>query len=193
MANEAEFQQQIRQLGELIAELEKMPDGALKVATGELIHLLMDVHRAGLERMMEIVFESDATGMETIDKLGRDPIVRSLLVLYSLHPDDIETRVIKSLDVIRPRLRKLNCTIELLSVVDGAVRLQIGTSGNACGSTTSNLRSVVEEGIYEFAPDITSLVIHGLDDQASSGFVTVESLAHSLTMNPHPMAMEGAD
>lgn len=193
MANEAEFQQQIRQLGELIAELEKMPDGALKVATGELIHLLMDVHRAGLERMMEIIFESDATGMETIDKLGRDPIVRSLLVLYSLHPDDIETRVIKSLDVIRPRLRKLNCTIELLSVVDGAVRLQIGTSGNACGSTTSNLRSVVEEGIYEFAPDITSLVIHGLDDQASSGFVTVESLAHSLTMNPHPMAMEGAD
>ena len=191
MANEAEFQQQVRRLGKLIAELEEMPDGAQKVATGELIHLLMDVHSAGLERIMEIVFES--SGADKIDELGRDPIVRSLLVLYSLHPEGIETRVRKSLDVLRPRLRKLNCGIELLSVVQGEVSLQVETSGHACGSTKSNLRDVIEEGVYEYAPDITSLQIHGLDDQPPSGFVALDNLTHSLTTAPNALVLEGVD
>ena len=58
MANATEFQQRVQQLGKLIAELEQMPDSPLKVATGELVHLLMEVHGAGIERMMEIVFDA---------------------------------------------------------------------------------------------------------------------------------------
>ena len=78
MANATEFQQRVQQLGKLIAELEQMPDSPLKVATGELVQLLMEVHGTGIERMMEIVFDSHGTGAETIDKLGNDAIVRQL-------------------------------------------------------------------------------------------------------------------
>ena len=178
MANATEFQQQVQQLGKLIAELEDMPDSPLKVATGELVHLLMEVHSAGIEQMMEIVFASSASGQQTIDKLGNDPIVRSLLLLYSLHPEDLETRVQKSLGALRPRLRKLNYGIELLQIEEGgAVRVQVESSGHACGSTTENVRSMVEEGVYEYAPDVTSLAISGLEGQPSSGFVSLESLA----------------
>ena len=199
MANATEFQQRVQQLGKLIAELEHIPDSPLKVATGELVHLLMEVHSAGIEQMMEIVFDSSASGQQTIDKLGNDPIVRSLLLLYSLHPEDLETRVQKSLDALRPRLRKLNYGIELLQIEEGgAVRVHVESSGHACGSTTENVRSMVEEGVYEFAPDVTSLAISGLEGQPSSGFVSLESLAgrriaHASMPAAHPLAMGSGD
>jgi Fe-S cluster biogenesis protein NfuA len=199
VANATEFQQRVQQLGKLIAELEHMPDSPLKVATGEWVHLLMEVHSAGIEQMMEIVFDSSASGQQTIDKLGNDPIVRSLLLLYSLHPEDLQTRVQKSLDALRPRLRKLNYGIEFLQIEEGgALHVQLESSGHACGSTTENVRSMVEEGIYEYAPDVTSLEILGLEGQPSSGFVSLESLAgpriaHTSMPAALPLAMGSGD
>jgi Fe-S cluster biogenesis protein NfuA len=199
VANATEFQKRVQQLGKLIAELEHIPDSPLKVATGELVHLLMEVHSAGIEQMMEIVFDSSDSGQHTIDKLGNDPVVRSLLLLYSLHPEDLQTRVQKSLDALRPRLRKLNYGIELLQIEEGgAVRVQVESSGHACGSTTENVRSMVEEGVYEYAPDVASLAISGLEGQPSSGFVSLDSLAgtripHASTPGAHPVAMGSGD
>jgi hypothetical protein len=198
VANTTEFQQRVQQLGKLIAELEQMPDSALKVATGELVHLLMEMHGTGIERMMEIIFDSDSAGPQTIDKLGNDPIVRSLLLLYSLHPEGLETRVQKSLDALRPKLRKLNYAVELLNVEEGAVGVRVESSGHACGSTTENVRTMVEEGVYEYAPDVTSLAILGLEEQSSSGFVALESLAgpriaHTSALASHVVAVGGAD
>lgn len=198
MANATEFQKRVQQLGKLIAELEQMPDSPLKVATGELVHLLMEVHGTGIERMMEIIFESHAAGPQTIDKMGDDPIVRSLLLLYSLHPEDLDARVQKSLEALHPRLRKLNYGVELVSLNEGEVHVRVTSSGHACGSTTQNVRSMVEEGIYEYAPDLTSLVILGLDDQPSSGFVSLESLAGTRiapasTLSSQSLAVGGAD
>ena len=194
MANATEFQQRVQQLGKLIAELEQMPDSPLKVATGELVHLLMEVHGAGIERMMEVVFDSDTAGSQTIDKMGDDPIVRSLLLLYSLHPEDLQTRVQKSLLALRARLRKLNYGVELISLEQGTVHIQVESSGHACGSTTQKVRAMVEEGVYEYAPDVTSLVVLGLEDQPSSGFVTLESLAVPRVVHAsQPVEVGGAD
>lgn len=199
MANATEFQQRVQRLGKLITELEQMPDSPLKVATGELVHLLMEVHGTAIERMMEIVYDSHGAGAETIDELGNDPTVRSLLLLYSLHPEDLHARVRNSIDVLRPRLRKLNYQIELIELGEAVVRLRVQSSGHACGSTTENVRSMVEEVVYEYAPDVTSLVILGLEGQPSSGFVTLESLAGpriahiSAAAAAQPLAGGGAD
>jgi Fe-S cluster biogenesis protein NfuA len=123
--------------------------------------------------------------------LGDDPIVRCLLLLYGLHPEDLETRVQKSLGALGPRLRKLNYTVDLVSIEGGAVRLRMASSGHACGSTTGNVRSMIEEGVYEYAPDVTSFVITGLDDHPSSGFVTLESLASPRIATAQPLAVVG--
>jgi NifU-like domain len=179
VAGEKEFQEKIRQLGTLVGELDQMPGGGSKTAARELVQLLMEVHGTGLERMMEIIFEADAPGEALIDKLGRDPIIRNLLLLYSLHPDDLETRVLKALEVAGPRLRKYDAEVELISIRDGAIQLRLHTSGHACGSTTKNLKLIVEESIYDQAPDLSSLSILASDDEGSSGFVPVGNLLHS--------------
>jgi NifU-like domain len=184
VVSEREFQQKVRQLGTLVGDLDQMPGGGSKVAARELVQLLMEVHGTGLERMMEIVFESGPEGEAMIGRLGRDPIVRNLLLLYSLHPEDMETRVFKALDAVGQRLRKLDSKVGLVSVRDGAVRVQLDTSGHGHGSAAKTLRSIVEESIYEWAPDLTSLVILGLEAEGASGFVTLDSLLKDRTSVP---------
>jgi len=153
-----------------------LPDGATKTAARDLVQLLMDVHGRGLERVMEIVFDSGDSGQKIIDRLGQDSIVGNLLLLYSLHPDGLEARIQSALDRMRPQLRKLACTIELENVQEGAVQVRLATSGHSCGSSTKDLRSIVEDGMFEFAPDVTSLEILGLEEPTPAGFVTLESL-----------------
>ena len=197
MATGREFQDQVRQLGKLITQFDQMPEGPQKTACKELVQLLMDVHGAGLERMMEIVFESEGPGPSTIDKLGHDSIAGSLLLLYSLHPDDLETRVNKAIERIRPRLRKLSCSVDLMGIVEGAIQVRVTTGGHSCGSSTKDVRAIVEEGVYELAPDLASLEILGLEEPANSGFVALDSLmGHSLLATDHKshaLVTEGAD
>ncbi len=205
MAGEKDFQEKIRQLGTLVGELDQMPgvrpEDRSKVAARELVQLLMEVHGTGLERIMEVVFESGPSGEGLIGKLGQDPIVRNLLLLYSLHPDDIETRVLKALDTAGMRLRKFDTQVELVSIQGGAIQVRLLTSGHACGSTAKNLQAIVEECIYEMAPDLTSLAILVPEDEHSAGFVPLENLlrysatAAALTAHgaEHQVDVDGAD
>lgn len=182
MANDGEFREQVRELGKLIAQFDQLPESPQKTAGRELVQLLMDVHGAGLERMMEIVFDSGAPGAETIDKLGSDSVAGSLLLLYSLHPDDLETRVRKAVERLTPRMRKLACTAELVRFEEGVAEVRLTKAGHSRGSSAKELRAMVEDGVYEFAPDIVSLEIQGLAEPSASGFVALENLlGHSLT------------
>jgi Fe-S cluster biogenesis protein NfuA len=176
VANDGEFHEQVRQLGRLVAQFEQLPDSAAKTAGKELLQLLMDVHGRGLERAIEIVFDAGNFAPGIIDKLGQDPIVGNLLLLYSLHPDELETRVHKAIEHMRPRLRKLSCTVELERVQENRVHVRLTTSGHGCGSSAGDLRSIVEDVMYEFAPDVTSLEIAGLEEPTPAGFVALESL-----------------
>jgi len=192
--SEKEFQGKMRQLGTLVGELDQMPGGGSKVAARELVQLLMEVHRTGLERMMEVVFQAGtgASSAAIIDRLGQDPIVRNLLLLYSLHPDDLETRVLRALDVARARLRKLDGRVDLVSFHEGAVQLRLHTSGHSRGSTIKDLRAIVEGAIYDLAPDVTSLTILASEEESSSGFVPLQSLLKH-TMAVHGAGVDGAD
>ena len=58
----------------------------------------MEFHGTGLDRALEILADAGDQGMALIEKLGRDPMVSSLLVLYGLHPDSLETRVTKAVE-----------------------------------------------------------------------------------------------
>jgi len=176
VADKIAFQEQVRKLGELVARFEQMPDSAEKSTGKELVQLLMEVQAEGLERVMELIFESRDSGAALIDRLGEDDVAGGLLLLYSLHPDALETRVQTAVDRLQSRLRKLSCAIELLAVEDGAARVQVAKGGHSCGSSAHELRAIVENGIYELAPDLVSLEILGLEEPRPSGFVALETL-----------------
>ena len=175
MTSEKEFQQKIQRLGTLVGELEQALPAGSNIAVKELVKLLMEVHGAGLERMMEVIFESGTPGEGIIAKIGADPITRNLLLLYSLHPDSLDTRVATALEKAKGRLRKLGGEVELIAIHDGAVEVRLRGPEHSCGSTARNLGSLLEECIYEPAPDVTSVTILSPEAE-TSGFVALDAL-----------------
>ena len=192
MADTINFQEQVRKLGELVTRFDEMPNSPQKSAGRELVQLLMDVHGQGLERMLELVFESRESGRTLIDRLGKDEIAGGLLLLYSLHPDAFETRVHTAVERLQSRLRKLSCAIHLLTAENGVVRVQLEKGGHSCGSSTLELRTIVENGIFELAPDAALLEILGLEEPSSTGFVALETLAGTAPRNGHSVLAGGA-
>ncbi len=177
MVDEKDFQSRIQKIGGLVHDLETIADPASRAAAKELVQLLMDLHGTGLERIMELVFQSGESGPRIIDDLGQDQLVSSLLVLYGLHPDELQTRVERKLHQIDSTLHKMGAEAKLVSVDNGAVRVRARVDGHACGSTRRTVQATLEEAVYEAAPDLASLVIEGLEEPASSGgFIALEKL-----------------
>jgi len=191
VADEKDFQDRVQKISGLVQELETLADPAARAASKQLVQYLMDLHGTGLERILEIVFQSGDGGARVIDELGSDPLISSLLILYGLHPDDLQTRVERKLHQILSKLHKMGAEAKLVSVDGGAVHLRVTVDGHACGSTSRTVRATVEEEIYNAAPDLTSLVIEGLEEPAASGFVGVEKLLGASPAPIHVSSIQG--
>jgi Fe-S cluster biogenesis protein NfuA len=189
VADDRDFREDTQRIGGLVQEIEAIADLAVRAATKGLVQSLMDLHGAALEKALDIIADSGDAGMNIIDRLGRDALVGSVLILYGLHPEDLETRVVKALDRVRPQLRKQGCEVEVLGINDGAIRLRVETGSHACGSTAKTVQATLEGAIYDAAPDLSSLVVEGLEEKPASGFVALDKLiGHSATLEP-----QGAD
>ena len=185
MPDDKDFQTKLQRIGELVGQLENITDAETRTSAKALLQLLLDLHATGLERVMEIVAQSGEPGLNTIDDLGRDPLVSSLLVLYGLHPLDFESRVAQAVEKVRPQVRKGGGELELLDTASGVVRLQLHVSGHGCASTGKTLKTMVEDALYEAAPDMGRLLIEGLEEQpGSSGFVPLGKLGGLIAAVP---------
>jgi Fe-S cluster biogenesis protein NfuA len=171
-----DFREDIERISGLVEKIEAIADPAVRAASKGLIQSVMDLHGAAWEKALEIVSEAGEPGMGIIDRLGRDSLVSGLLILYGLHPEDLETRVRKAVDRVRPQLRKQGSEVEVLDITAGQVRLRVETSSHTCGSTAKTVENTLEGAIYDAAPDMTSLVIEGLEEKPSSGFVALDQL-----------------
>jgi Fe-S cluster biogenesis protein NfuA len=185
MPAQAEFQQRLKSIEQLTREIESTADPALRASVQELVRLVMDLHGAGLERILEVIRAPGDGGEVLIHKLGRDELVASLLVLYGLHPLALEARVIQALDKAGSKLRSHEGEVELLSIEDGAVRLRLHANGHGCGSNAAALKEMVEDAVYQAAPDITALVIESADEkEVKEGFVPLEMLRAAPPLRP---------
>jgi hypothetical protein len=180
VGDEKDFQKRVQKIGEQVQNLETIADPAVRASAKGLVQSLMDLHGTGLERILEIVFESGEGGARVIDELGKDPLVSSLLVLYGLHPEEIDVRVERKLKEIRSKVHKMGAEVKLESVLGGEICVRVKLEGHACGSTKQNVQAAVEEAVYEAAPDLTSLVIEGLEEPAATGFVALGQLMGSV-------------
>lgn len=178
---EKDFQTKVQRIGELVGQLENISDPEARACAKALVQLLLDLHAVGLERTLEIVAAGGEAGQHAIDDLGRDPLVSSLLVLYGLHPLDFEDRVGRAIEKLAPRVLKSGGALELLDVKANVVRVHVQLNGHSCGSTGKTLKAMVEDAIYEAAPDMSALVIDGLDgDAGSNGFVPLGKLSGAI-------------
>ena len=172
------FQDRIGQIENLIQGIDEITDEQVRTRARELVAALLEMQGAGLERIMEIIYDSSPTGQSTIDELGRDQLVSSLLLLHGLHPLDLETRVRRALEEVKPRLGLHGGNVELLGVTpDGRVQLKLQGNCHECPSSRLTLRFSIEEALNAAAPDLTGLDVEGLAEEhpkpAANGAVPV--------------------
>jgi Fe-S cluster biogenesis protein NfuA len=181
MTAHSELQRQLGNVEELLGKVESAADPSLRATVRELMEVVMNLHGAGLERTLEIIRATGGLGETVTRNLAGDELVGSLLVLYGLHPWDVETRVTRAIEKVASRLRTHGGEVELLGVEDGVARLRLKAKGHGCGSTAQALTEVVEDAVYCAAPDLTSLTIEVPEEK--QGFVPVEAL---LNQQPVP-------
>ncbi len=168
-----DFQQRLQKIEGLVHTIEASADPHVRSSAVELMQSLMELHGAGIERMLEIVFDSG--GEEIIDRFAENDLTASLLLLYGLHPLDIETRVMQALEKVRPYLRSHGGNVEMLGITEGLVRLKLEGSCNGCASSAMTLKLAIEEAIYEAAPDVVGLDVEGvLGETSRSGLIQLE-------------------
>jgi Fe-S cluster biogenesis protein NfuA len=197
VADDKDFRERVQRIGTLVEEIDAIADPAVRATSKVLVQSLMDLHGAAIERTLEIVSEAGDPGMELIDRLGRDPMVSSVLVLYGLHPEELDTRIERAIEKVKPQLRKQGAEVEVVELHEGVVRLRVEIGDHTCGSTAKTVRTTLEGAIYDAAPDLTLLTLEGLDGKPASGFVALGQLTgiptppavHAET----PMRAEGAD
>jgi Fe-S cluster biogenesis protein NfuA len=174
MSAQPDFQQRLKSIEGLVSEIEAAADPSLRTTVRELLELVMVLHGTGLDRMLEVVRAASDEGESTVQKLLRDDLVASLLILHGIHPVAFETRVAQAVEKARSRLRAHEGEVELVSIEEGAVRLRLHSNGHGCGSNPQALRELVENAVYQGAPDITSLVIE--EAGAKQNFVPLAML-----------------
>lgn len=143
----------------------------------ELVRLVSQLHGSGLERVLEITDEAGSLSGELLDRFADDELVSSLLLLHGLHPHDVETRIERALERVRPYLSSHGGDVRLLGVTeDAVVRLRMLGNCQGCPSSTVTLKLAVEGAIEAGAPEIESIEC---DDTPEDGSVIpAESLLH---------------
>jgi Fe-S cluster biogenesis protein NfuA/nitrite reductase/ring-hydroxylating ferredoxin subunit len=150
----------------------------------DLVRAVTDLYGAGLERLMDIVYDSGRLDEELLGLLAEDDLVASLLLVHGLHPHDVPTRVENALESVRPYLGSHGGDVELLEVSDeGAVRLRLLGSCDGCPSSSVTLELAVQDAIEAAAPEVTSIEVESPPSQkGAETLIPVDSLRSRLDL-----------
>jgi Fe-S cluster biogenesis protein NfuA len=146
---------------QLLAQAERFADPTARDVTREIVAALLELHGAGLARVLDVLAGSGDVGRAVAQALVADGLVSSLLLLHGIHPTGLESRVRMALDAVRPVLTQHGGGVELLGVADGVVRLRLEGNCNGCPSSGATLRNLVETALDEAAPDRAGLEVLG--------------------------------
>jgi Fe-S cluster biogenesis protein NfuA len=157
-----EFQAGLKRLEALLQGVEGFTDPGAQAHTRAVVRAVLDLHGAGLARLVERLEAAGEAGRAILDACAGDDVLGGLLLLHGLHPLGVEARVRQALDSVRPYLRSHGGNVELLSVLDGVVRLRLEGSCDGCPSSAVTMRQTIEEAILGKAPDVLSVEVEGL-------------------------------
>jgi Fe-S cluster biogenesis protein NfuA len=155
------FREDLQRLDALLQGVERFADPAAQAHTRATVRAVLDLHGAGLGRLLDHLRAAGEAGRAVLDACARDEVVAGLLLLHGLHPLGLEDRVRQALDDVRPYLRSHGGGVELLGVADGVVRLRLDGSCNGCPSSGVTMRQTIEEAILGKAPDVTAVEVEG--------------------------------
>lgn len=175
MSEKKEFHVRSERIEQLAAKLEQTADPELHATAMELLQCVMELHGTGLDRLMQLLSESDQAGSLT-RQLLTDNLLSSLLLLHNLHPHDLPTRVHAALETIGPQLGSHSCIAEVVDIQNGVVSLRLLHHGGGCHSTAATMAAALEDAIAEAAPDAARITIETFEAPIQPQLVTIAQI-----------------
>lgn len=143
----------------LLEELEQGAPPGVMGRVSELLRCLMDLYGEGLARVVAALDE------DTLRRLADDDVVGSVLVLHDLHPDDVETRVQRALDQVRPYLGSHAGGVTFAGVDHaGVAHLRLEGTCDGCPSSAVTVRNAIEGAVLSAAPEVVAVETEGVVD-----------------------------
>lgn len=179
--NDRQFQDNLARIEQLIVDSEQAADPLVREKTKDLLQTLLDLHAAGLARLIEIVSRAGEPGQAMANAFAQDELVKPLLLLYGLHPMSVEERVKQALDKITPSLGVHGVTAEILSIEKDRVTLDVHHNGNGKGhgSFGATVKQALEEALCEAVPELSVVQILGLEEEMDlpgSSFIPLDQI-----------------
>ena len=162
MSNEG-VEQALRQIEHLIAALDLIPDPAAREPARALLEVVLDLHAVALARMTATIAAS-ADGPVLLQRLAEDEATRGILLLHGLHPETVEVRVGKALELLSPQFFERGLGLRLVESSAKLARVRVRwISAQPAGIDVAVLRDTLQAAIIEAAPDLEMLEIEGLE------------------------------
>ncbi len=147
---------------ELLGALNSGGFGGAAPAAEELVGLLVGLYGDGLGQIVTVLRDQGPAGEEMLARLADDPLVESLLLLHGLHPLDVDARIQRALDRVRPYLGSHAGGVEYLGVVDGVARLRLEGSCHGCPSSTVTVQLAITSAVQDAAPEVSEVAVEGM-------------------------------
>lgn len=183
--NNGEFQTQTQRIEQLVQRATALQDAEARTTALELMQSLMDLHGSVVTRIVELLSESGDAGRNSLTKLGSDPLICGLLVLYGIHPVSFEDRVKHAIEKLGAELHKQAASVKLLSITDSTVHVKIEMQTHGFASSPEKLKLAIEHAILEAAPEVVEIIAEGVP---LSGFIPLNMIQPA--MIPRDMAEE---
>jgi hypothetical protein len=155
IAQDADFEQRFARVEGLLAELSHSQDPLVERATREILATVLELHRRGLERVLEIAAR-DSSAREA---LAVDPRVSAMLLLHGLHPIPLAERISRTLGTLRDRYRSKLDSVDFEALGEAQVVVRVVPAASACQSTRATLKKDLEDALIAAAPDVQSLLV----------------------------------
>jgi Fe-S cluster biogenesis protein NfuA len=150
-----------RNVGERIEQLlGSLRQGREKDTAEELVRLLVEMYGDGLARVVALLRERDPS---LVLALTGDELLESLLLLHDLHPVDVDTRIQRALDRVRPYLGSHAGGVRYLGVDErGVARLRLEGSCDGCPSSKVTVSTAIEGAVLDAAPELAGVEVAGV-------------------------------
>jgi Fe-S cluster biogenesis protein NfuA len=148
--------------------LEAFADPDAQQLGERLTGLLVDYYGEALSRIVEVLEQAGDGGQELLVQMAADDFVGALLVLHDLHPETVETRVLRALDAVRPYLGSHAGGVEVLGfepddqTTGVVVNLHLSGSCDGCPSSLVTVKTAIETAIFDAAPEVSRVEVENL-------------------------------
>lgn len=153
-----EVQERVARVEALLGEIEADPKAT------EVVQALVDLYGEALARLL--------AGADPVE----DELVSHLLLVHDLHPVNVETRVQRALDEVRPYLGSHGGDVELLGIEGGVAHLRLGGSCDGCASSAATMQLAIEDAVRAAAPELESVEAEGVAEPQQPGLLQIGSL-----------------